>query len=95
MKSSSSVIGAILLIGTILTARWGYLCPKYLEAKSLYWTPVDKTSYVTSFGGNAEGDRRYYKMDLGVFLAGEVVIWGSLWGLYFLLAGLRSRDGQR
>jgi hypothetical protein len=95
MKSSSRVIGTIILIGTLLTAGWGFLCPKYIEAENPYWTPVDKTSYVTSFGGNAEGDRRYYKMDIGIFLVGEVVIWGSLWASYFLLTGLRSREDQR
>jgi hypothetical protein len=95
MKSSSRAIGTIILIGTLLTAGWGFLCPKYIEAENPYWTPVDRTSSITSFGGNAEGDRRYYKMDMGVFLAGEVVIWGALWGAYFLLTGLRKDEGQR
>lgn len=95
MKLSSISIGTILLIGTLLTAGWGFLCPKYTEAKNQYWTPIGMTSHVTSFGGNAEDDRRYYKMDMGVFLAGEVVIWGSLWATYFLLSGLMSRKDQR
>ena len=95
MKSSSRAIGTIILIGTLLTAGWGFLSPKYIEAENPYWTPVDKTSYVTSFGGYAEGDRRYYKMDIGIFLVGEVVIWGSLWATYFLLTGFRSREDQR
>ncbi|MFC7339221.1 hypothetical protein ACFQY0_18655 [Haloferula chungangensis] len=95
MKSSSKAIGTIILIGTLLTAWWGFLCPKYIEAENPYWTTVDKTSYVTSFGGNAAGDRRYYRMDVGIFLAGEVVIWGSLWAGYFLLTGCRTREDQR
>ena len=95
MKSSSIAIGTIILIGTLLTAGWGFLCPKYMKAENSYWTPADKTSYVTSFGGNAEGNRKYYKMDIGTFLAGEVVIWGSLFGAYFLLTGLRSGEDQR
>lgn len=95
MKSSSIAIGTIILIGTLLTAGWGFLCPKYIEAGHSFSTPVNKTSYVTSFGGNFDGDRRYYKMDMGAFLAGEVVIWGSIWATYFLLKGFMSREDQR
>lgn len=94
MKSSSRAIGTIILIGTLLTAGWGILCPKYTEAENPYWTPPESSSYVTSFGGNAKGDRRYYKMDIGVFFVGEIVIWGSLWAAYFLLTGLRNREDQ-
>jgi hypothetical protein len=95
MKSSSIAIGTIILIGTLVTAGWGFLCPKYFEAKNPYWTAVDKTSYVTSFGGNANGDQRYHKIDIGIFLVGEVVIWGSLWATYFLLTGIWNREDQR
>lgn len=57
MKFSSKVIGTTILIGTLFTAGWGFLSLKDIEAENPHWNPVDKTSYVTSFGGNAERDR--------------------------------------
>jgi hypothetical protein len=95
MKSSSAVIGLILLVGSFLTAIWGFKCPKYFPSRDVYWTPVERTSYWTSFGGNArQGDRTYSKMDLGAFLAGEIIIWGSLWGGYFLLRAPRTGESR-
>jgi len=74
MYTSYRTIGKNLILGGIITVIWAFWCPKYQPFKE---------QYVTRHGDSA-GSRSYYKMDLGVFMAGEVAIWTAIWGVFFL-----------
>ncbi len=74
MHTIHRTIGANLLLGGMITVIWAFWCPKYQPFMG---------KYVTKHEDRA-GSRLYYKMDLGVFMAGEVAIWSAIWGVFFL-----------
>lgn len=82
MHTRYRTIGTNLLLGGILTIIWAFWCPKYQPFREQYVTK----------NFNEEGSRLYYKIDLGIFVAGEIVIWSVIWGVFFLT---RKQDAER
>jgi hypothetical protein len=80
MKKNET-LGIYLLVVCALTLLWSLISPRFMirgESGMYVWKDVP----------NGQQLVEYYKMDLGKFLAGEIVIITAAFGVYLLRGGM-------
>jgi hypothetical protein len=84
MQNKSQKWGIPLVAASALTLLWALICPTY--------TPGGAARLETRYELNGNlVSRNYYMLDCGRFLAGDIVIWSAVFGVYFLF---RKEDAQ-
>lgn len=78
MITRHQLLGIHLLAGCVMTLFWIFLCPRYTPGgPGQYWTQKRHTD------GNLLRTE-YWRLDFGMFVGGEIIIWTGVFGVYFL-----------
>lgn len=86
LMTKSQLLGVHLIAASVLTLLWILICPKY--------TPRGPSRLETQYHRHTDGallSKDYYRLDFGKFVAGDIVIWSAVLGVYFFI---RKEDAQ-